>query len=336
MNVRKKINKVLSIVLPTLLGVAIVYYLFTKLDLNAIRQILSDDLNIRFVLLSMGIGILSHVVRAYRWRLQLWELNRTPKLSTMCNAIFATYSLNLLLPRLGEVWRSTYIARREKLPFTQVLGSIFADRFSDTVAAGLITVGVFLGQMSVFLGFLSKFPSIEQGVKSILTSPWLYLFLLSATITLTFFFRSKNERSWVLQVKQAVRNLWAGFATILRMQHKLAFLVCTFLLWFCYFLQLWVCFYAFEWSSNFTVLMALACFAMGSLSVAIPVQGGVGPWHLAVIATLTLYGVDENYAGAFAIVAHGCQFLLVILLGIYSAIAMAIESKKSPKADTTP
>ena len=60
----------------------------------------------------------------------------------------------------------------------------------------------------------------------------------------------------------------------------------------------------------------------------LPVQGGIGPWHFAVIAGLSYYGITGNEAGAFAFVAHGSQMLLVVLIGIYAFISMACDKKK--------
>ena len=64
----------------------------------------------------------------------------------------------------------------------------------------------------------------------------------------------------------------------------------------------------------------------------LPVQGGIGPWHFAVIAGLSYYGITGNEAGAFAFVAHGSQMVLIVLIGIYAFISMACDKKK-PKGE---
>lgn len=62
----------------------------------------------------------------------------------------------------------------------------------------------------------------------------------------------------------------------------------------------------------------------------IPVQGGFGPWHLAVMATLAIYGVtDPNAAGSFALVAHGSQMVVIVLLGIYTFFSIMLGEKRS-------
>ena len=65
----------------------------------------------------------------------------------LINAIFGTYAMNLLFPRLGEVWRCGYVAQREKASFTKVLGSMVSDRLSDTIMLAMLTFAVFMIQM---------------------------------------------------------------------------------------------------------------------------------------------------------------------------------------------
>jgi uncharacterized membrane protein YbhN (UPF0104 family) len=58
-----------------------------------------------------------------------------------------------------------------------------------------------------------------------------------------------------------------------------------------------------------------------------PVQGGIGPWHAMVIATLALYGVTHEPAFAFALVVHGMQNLLVVILGLISFVILPFVNK---------
>ena len=133
--------------------------------MNTIFQILKSDVNYFWIILSMVIAAFSHIARAFRWRLQLRALNITPSMRVLINAIFGTYAMNLLFPRLGEVWRCGYVAQREKASFTKVLGSMVSDRLSDTIMLAMLTFAVFMIQMKPFRQFLNENPSIETGVE---------------------------------------------------------------------------------------------------------------------------------------------------------------------------
>ena len=314
---------------------ALLGYLYSHLDLYRIGTILQSEINYFWIVLSMIIGLMSHIFRALRWKLQLRTLGVNPAIKSVINAVFGMYAMNLLIPRVGEVWRCTYLSRREKMSFTQTLGSIISERLCDTLALGVLTVMTFFLQMKVFRDFLRKFPMIEETLWRMITTPWLYICIVVAIVILIWLFTKKTQNKWVVRIKGIVKNLWYGFRTILRMKHISLYLFYTIAIWFCYFLELYVCFFAFGAMHHFGVLVAMSLFIMGSLSMGIPVQGGVGPWHLAIIATLAIYGIGENVAGAFALVAHGSQMLLIILLGIYTAFSVSLENRKKRVGELT-
>ena len=70
--------------------------------------------------------------------------------------------------------------------------------------------------------------------------------------------------------------------------------------------------------------------------MAVPSNGGLGPWQFAIIFGLTLYGIGafppsvpyDPQASAFAWLVWGVQTLLLIVLGIYAFIYIALDRKK--------
>ncbi|MCD7710076.1 MAG: flippase-like domain-containing protein [Porphyromonadaceae bacterium] len=321
----------MKFLLPLCCGVAIFWVLYRNLDAKQIARILQSEIKYGWVILSMFIGVVSHIIRAMRWKLQLRALDHVVSFRTLTNAIFGTYAMNLLFPRLGEVWRCTYVARRENMPFTLLLGSVVSDRLMDTVSVICLIVAVLFLQMHVLFDFLKQYPSIEETFLSLVSSPYPYLIVLVLVGAVVWLFKQKSEYRWVARIKAMVCNLWYGFRTVLTMKQKKRFLLYTVLLWGCYYLQLYFCLFAFADTSHLGALAALSLFVMGSIGMGIPVQGGLGPWHLAVIATLAIYGItDKNVAGSFALVAHGSQMLVIILLGIYTFISILFEKKKTP------
>ena len=74
-------------------------------------------------------------------------------------------------------------------------------------------------------------------------------------------------------------------------------------------------------------MAGLVLFAAGSVAVVVPTPNGAGPWHFAIISMMTLYGVNAADAGIFALIVHGIQTLLVILLGIYGLAALPFTNK---------
>ena len=284
---KRIIRDIVKYLLPLLCGVWLFWYVYQQLDVETILQILKTDVNYTWVVLSMGVAVFSHIARALRWRLQLRALHIEPSMRVLINAIFGMYAMNLLFPRLGEVWRCGYLAQRERASFSKVLGSVVSDRLSDTAMLALLTLLVFFMQMRPFRQFLDENPSIEAGVVGTLTSVWLYVGIALCVVAVVWFFRTNSQSRFVQRIRGLMANVWAGFASIVTMKGKFWFIFYTLFIWFCYFMQLYLCIFAFPSTSHLTVPAVMLLYVLGSLGMGLPVQGGIGPWHLAVIAGLS-------------------------------------------------
>ena len=65
-------------------------------------------------------------------------------MSNIIYAVLGNYAVNMVLPRVGEVWRCGIITKYDKIPFTKLLGTLLIDRVSDTIVVGLITLLIFI------------------------------------------------------------------------------------------------------------------------------------------------------------------------------------------------
>ena len=126
-----------------------------------------------------------------------------------------------------------------------------------------------------------------------------------------------------------------GFAVIVKMPGKGRWLLYTFGVWGCYFFQMYICFYAFPFTAQVLeqhgILAVLVTFVLGSISMGVPSNGGIGPWQWAVIFALGIYGVAKAEAGAFANLVLGCNTLLLIALGIITFVGIALDRKRAAR-----
>ena len=326
---KKILSYIIKYVLPLLLGIGIFVLLYRQFDFEEIKSILQSDMNLFWVVVSMLIGVISHISRALRWQLQLHALDIKASFSTLCNAIFGTYAFNLVVPRFGELWRCTYVANHEQASFSRIFGSMLSDRVADTLSAGTIVIVVFLLQMGVVTEFLSQNPNLQSQITDIFTSPWLYVAVVALVGIGIYLWKQQDKNRIMTKIRETLHKLGEGFNSVLSMKRgKKRFLLYTLMIWGCYFLQLYICSWAFDWMHHLTILQVLVLFVLGSIGMAVPVQGGIGPWHAAVIFGMMFYGFDHEQAGAFALVAHGSQMIVTILLGIYTAIAVMLGGKR--------
>ena len=319
--------------IPLLISIGLCYLLFTGVDFGEMMDKIKDENNnLWWVALAMFISIFSHAFRALRWRIQLKAVEINAPLSALINSIFGTYAVNLVFPRLGEIWRTGYISQRQQAPFTVVLGSMVAERLADAVTVLLLAVVTFLLASGEIMAFIREYPAFYNMLITLVSSPWLWVILIVSIIVVLWVFRRFPENKLLLKIKSIVNGLWEGFAAIGKMKGKGRWLIYTFLLWGCYFIQMYFAFFAFPETAGvvaqYGIVAVLVCFLLSSIAMGIPSNGGIGPWQIAVMFGLSMYGVGEMPALAFANLVLGTQTLLLILLGLYAFISISLDRKK--------
>ncbi len=333
---KRILNYVIKYLLPLALTVVLVWYMLANVDINVIKDILKHGVNYWFILAAMGISVFSHIFRALRWRIQLRALEVRPPLMALTCSIFGCYALNLVFPRLGEVWRCAYIAGRQKAPFTTVVGSMVADRLSDTIMVLLLTLFAFLVAHTGISRFIEKY-SIGQGMINTLVNPLFWILLVAIILVVWAIFHFFKDVKLVQKVRNLCNNLWQGFITIATMRGKWAFIGLTFAIWSCYFLQLYIAFFAFDFTRELCSQSSLAygltpclvAFVLSSIGMAIPSNGGLGPWNIAVMFGLAVYGISEAQGTAFSLLVWSAQTVMLILLGIITMVYISLRRNVS-------
>jgi len=330
---KKILGGLLKYGVPLVISVGLCYLLFTGVDFKEMLDIIRRQCDFRWIGLAMGLSIFSHVFRALRWRIQLEALDIRPPLTALVLSIFGTYAVNLVFPRLGELWRTGYIARRQQAPFSSVFGSMVADRMADTVTVLLLTLVTFVMAQNAILDFLAENGESYAAIGRLLLSPWLWGAVV-AVVAAVWILMAVNVRAGgpVARIQNALRGLWQGFAVVFRMPRRGEWLLWTVALWGSYFLTTYIAFFAFPFTravlADYGMLAALVTFVLSSISMGVPSNGGIGPWQWAVIFALSIYGVDRAGAGAYANLVMGCQTLLLILLGIFTFVCITVGKRR--------
>lgn len=330
---RKWLGYLLKYALPLFISVGLCYLLFKNQDLGAMIDTIKRECNFFWIGVSLLFNISAMFFRAARWGIQLNGLGIHAPRRALLYAIFGTYAVNLVLPRLGEVWRSGYIAQRQNAPFTEVFGSMLADRLADTLTVLLIAVVTFMLSSNALSLYLGQHSASLAGMVSLATSPWLWLAVANVVAGFIIFMKIKVKACWVNALQKAVKELWKGFAVLVKMPRRGVWLLLTIGIWSTYFLSMWFAFKSFgftaEIASEYGIIAVLVTFVLSSISMGVPSNGGIGPWQWAVIFALGIYGLDANRAGAFANVLLGCTTLMQISLGLVTFAGIALDRKRN-------
>lgn len=334
-NIKSLFSKFLKYGLPTLLSVGLCYVLFRDIDMEEMYDFIVSECDFSLILVSMALGAMTFWFRGMRWRIQLKALGITPPASVMYYSIAGTYAVNLVLPRLGELWRCEYIARRQKAPFASVLGSMVSERLADTVTVFLMFFATIVLAGSAIDSFIEEYPDMFDNMSRIASSPLTYIAVVVAVGAVWLFFRLNRRRPWAVRLRNQLQALLGGFTSIFRIRRAWLWLLLTILLWGTYLTQMILCFQAFaptrEYMALHGPLIALVSFVLASLSMAIPSNGGIGPYQVAVGFGIQCFMAD-SLSGAqsysFATLVLGAQTLVTIVCGLISFAGIAIDNRR--------
>lgn len=320
------IKKLLQIVIPLIIGVVILWLLYRNTDFAAMWEKIKDA-NIAILLFSLLFGLLGNAIRGFRWKLLIEPLGYNPKNSNLVYSVLGNYAVNFILPRAGEIWRCGIIAKEEKIPFTKLLGTMLLDRISDTITVALIVLLACFFNINFFLDYLGDNQSLMASIQSFFTSWKLYLSIILVVLFFYLIFKIFRNTKPIMKTKEFFKNVGSDLKRIWKMKKKKRFLVYTVGIWLSYFLYFYITFFAFDFTKDLGITAGLIAFAISSLSMGLPTNGGIGAWHLAVTASLVLYGVSKSSAEAFAFGVFAVQSLWVILCGVFGMAALAIQNR---------
>lgn len=284
--------------------------------------------------LTLLLSALGYFSRAYRWKMQIDAAGHRVPFWDVYHAMMVGYLANLVLPRLGEVLRCSVLRRTSGVPVQVGVGTMITERIIDVLVLLLLLGATLLLAFDQFWGFASslftdKYDSLGQhkGTLLGLTGVGIALLLLTAYL-LWRNLESLRQHKAFHKLVAFVRGMLAGIFSIRRIEHKGAFLMHTVFTWLVYFLTGYLAFFAFPETQHLGLVAGLAVLTFGTFGMAAPVQGGIGVYHVLVQSTLLVYGISKEAGIAYALVVHGTQTLLVVLMG---GISFAMSMLKSGK-----
>lgn len=328
MESKKTINTIIQMATSLLLGGAILYWMYRGFDIKSIGNVMLHKMNWTWMLLSFPFGILAQAFRGWRWQQTLEPLGEKPRQGVSVNSIFVSYAASLIIPRSGEIARCGILKRWEGVSFPKSLGTVVTERAIDTSLIVLITALTFLWQLPVFNRFFSSTGTrLDEILSQFSTAGW-WVTAICAVAALLLIWLLLRRLSIYNKVKNTFAGLLAGIVSVKGVRNIPLFIFFSVGIWACYFLHYYLTFFCFSATSHLGMACALVTFIVGSIAVIVPTPNGAGPWHFAVKTMLILYGVDSNDALYFVLIVHTVQTLLVLLLGIYGWMALALTKKR--------
>ncbi|HLT52547.1 MAG TPA: lysylphosphatidylglycerol synthase transmembrane domain-containing protein [Flavobacteriaceae bacterium] len=314
-------KKAIKILIPIVLAIFFGWYTFSQIPVSEIIPYFKKA-DYSWIIIGVFCGVLSHLSRAYRWRYLLEPLGYKVSFPNRIMAVFIGYLTNYGIPRSGEVLRAAAITNYEKVPFEKSFGTIVAERAADLlVMLGIVAITLIL-QFDYIFGLL------EQSIplKKLLILGVVGLIL----VFLLVLFIKKSKGKFAQKLKTFMKGLLEGATSILKMEHKWAFIAHTLFIWIMYIMMFYITTFSIEEVSGLSVGAILVSFIATSLTIA-ATNSGLFVYPLAVAATFSLFGIPELPSIAFGWIVWSSQTLMVILFGVLSFIFLPIYNQKPHK-----
>ena len=344
MELKNIISSVAKVVLPFVLGGAILWWMYRGEDFSVISHVLTEEMNWTWMLLSFPFGILAQMFRGWRWKQTLDPIDLRPsndthtndgqkikaRNHTCINAVFISYAASLIIPRIGEFSRCAILKRYDGVSFSKALGTVVTERAVDTLIVMIYSGIILLVEMSIFGTFFRKTgTSLDRILNGFSLTGWVVTAICAVAVLILLHLLLKNF-SIYNKVKMTLGGIWEGVLSLKGVKNLPLYLFFSVGIWVMYFLHYYLTFFCFDFTENLGIGCALVSFVVANFAVIVPTPNGAGPWHFAIKTMLTLYGVADEQALWFVLIVHTVQTMLVIALGIYAWAALLFTKRFNP------
>lgn len=318
------------------LGIFLLWLTLRKSDWNAIRTDLMEAKYI-FLVPATIMLLISHYVRALRWKILIQPLGYNPSRTNTFLAVMVGYWANLAVPRLGEVLKCTILSRYEKVPADKLVGTIVAERAFDVVSLliiFLITIGIqyeIIGEFAT--NALQGFFTSKSGDFSVLKVGIAIGVLVVLILFLRWGMKKLAHKPFVIKTKKVVAGIWQGLISVRHIRNKGVFILYTVFIWGLYLLSTYMGFFAMQGMSEYGIKAAFSALTFGSLGMIIPSPGGIGSFQYAIQQVMILYGVSPEKGLSLGMLIWFAQTGIIILFGTICFLLLPILNKKKNAAN---
>ncbi|UOQ54185.1 lysylphosphatidylglycerol synthase transmembrane domain-containing protein [Hymenobacter cellulosivorans] len=331
----KKLLTILKYALLLSVSGLLMWYAVQGQDLNSIGRHLQEA-DYTWLIITMILSALGYFSRAYRWKMQLDATEHRAPFWDVYHAMMVGYLANMVLPRMGEVIRCSVLQRTSKVPVQVALGTVVTERVIDVLVLLCLLGGTLLLDFNTFWSFVTdkllagRYDDIARNRTPLLVAGVIALVLLLG-LAYALFRNLERLRQNALfnKVMVFLKGLLAGVFSVLKLENKGLFLLHTFFTWAVYYLMDYLAFKCFPATYSLDMKAGLAVLTFGAFGMAAPVAGGIGPFHVMVQGILLAYGISKEAGIAYALVVHGSQTILVVLMGGISFVASMMKSGRS-------
>jgi uncharacterized protein (TIRG00374 family) len=256
-------------------------------------------------------NVLSYVFTGFRWRQVVAPQTAMPVRDAYDAVVIGNLATLVAPSRAGDLAKAAFVARKQSIPVSRVLGAVAVERFGDVAMLILLAAA---------LWFVVAFPPmIRAGVTAftiagvaalaalLLAADWLPA-LAGRCVRLV-------SPSWEPGIRGFLEGIFSGFKSAGGVRRFPGTLFWSLMIWISSAVAMACVVKAFQlpvpWYAASFVLLVVN---LGGVIPASP--GSIGLYHYLAVVALTVWAVDPSVALGFAVVAHAAGIVVVLLVGL--------------------
>ena len=299
---------------------------------NALR-----DANYWFIIPTLILTLLVYVVRAIRWRGLLSHIKPISVINLLSVTCIGFMANNILPARVGEVLRPFILSKKEDIKFSTSFATVIVERIFDMLGLIIFTVVVIallphpsdthhntLAQVSAsqvstvresIIPSLKKWTEVFAAV-GVFTVACLFLVVIKPD----FFKKILSKLCFFLphKSKDKILGLYESFVYGLKIledkTQTVWILALSLFIWILGGAEIYLLGFSFHMHLPFMgACLVAVCLA---LAVALPqAPGYIGVFHIAVLKSLHIFGIETTAAQSYAIVLWAISILPSTIIG---------------------
>ncbi|MBR6991195.1 MAG: flippase-like domain-containing protein [Bacteroidales bacterium] len=311
-------------------GFVFVYLFLIRLDASQKEAVWSSFAHADYwwVGCTMCVCLLSHWVRAMRWRLLYEPMGYRPGLNNVFGSVLVAYLANLAFPRLGEVLRCATLRTSDGIPVERSLGTVVTERCVDILAFGVV----------VLLGLLCMYGQAREWLVDALAAKsgsmtgtavmlGVAIAVMVGGVLLYRLLRPRLIRYKAFRkVDGIVQGGVGGLKSIFRLRPRsiVLFVVYSCLIYLLYIMGGLFILRALPETGGLGFGAAFVVYLFGSVGMTIS-QGGLGAYPVLVWQALALYGVGETVGLAAGWLLWSSQQVVLLVVGTAYIVYFSIK-----------
>ncbi len=313
-------KRILKYGLSLLIVVVCIYFAIKDVDLSKLWQDLAHA-NYWWVLLSVPVMLVSHWVRAVRWKTMLNPIKKDTSIKNLFSAVMVGYLFNNVFPRGGEFVRPFVFSRREKISYSSTFATIILERVLDVLSLMLILGFAFILLKEKIARAITA--EIDMNKVLIIGGMLFLVIIISFYPPFIEFILRTVIKPFSAKLYDKINELFQkfkrGFDIIKNPSQYLRLFLESMLIWFLYATPMFLMFHSlgFQAELNLGFMDGLLLIIVAGVAVTIaPAPGAIGIYHVMIQnSMMKLYGISPEQALAYATITHASNYLVQVGFG---------------------